>query len=86
MKKSDKRLPATILLSAISYTIQESEGLIVFAEEEPVWGCKTRFSFERHCLCWYLTVHSESGVMFSHAQQAYEAVVAAYGGNNVSQQ
>ena len=75
-------IPPRVILSGIGYRVQVSEGLIVFAEDGGVFGCRCRMSFERRASIWYLTLTGTHGTApVPHIVKAYEFVKAAYGGS-----
>lgn len=80
---SEKPLPEEVVLCAIGYRIQESEGLIVFTTNINVWGCYNRIAFEKKEMCWYVSIKSTSdnSVMVEHILQAYKLVCEYKGGN-----
>lgn len=76
-------LPADANLYGICYRITEAEDLIVFGEEDGVWGCRTRFSFHRSCGCWYVTIDgTHDYAMVAHIMLAYKIVCKVFGGDH----
>jgi hypothetical protein len=64
------------------FRIVESEGLIVFSEDEPVWGCRTRFSFRRVMGCWHVSIEGDmDNVPASFIVRAIALIEEVYGGN-----
>ncbi len=50
-----RRLAERVVLCGIGYRVQESEGLIVFTDDNAMIGRPPRrFSFHRENLCWYV--------------------------------
>lgn len=76
-----KRLPKSVNLRGTTYRVQESEGLIVFSEEEPVWGCQARFTFERRLMVWFVDIQSTGGITANTIVEADRLVSEAYGEN-----
>lgn len=77
------RLPREVNLCGILYRVAEPDGMIVFSESCGVWGCVTRFSFQKKSMCWYVSIEgTRDNVMACHILKAYEMVCAAYGGNH----
>lgn len=75
-------LPEYALLSCIKYRITEHEGMIVFTEDGPMWGCFTRIMFWRVESCWYMDYDDRfEKIMVSHVTKAYEIVKHYRGGN-----
>lgn len=76
------RLPATVTLRAIEYSVAEREGSVIFTETMPVWGQGTRLHFFREIDGggWCLTSHGDSDKLFMpHVVEAYRMIVGAYG-------
>lgn len=75
-------LPESVNLKGTMHRVQVSEGLIVFAEQDGVWGCRQRFSFQRKAGCWYLAIEGTHGdASMGCVAEAYRLVCEAYGGN-----
>jgi hypothetical protein len=75
-------LPASANLCGIRYRVQTAEGMVVFAEESPVYGCQTRLTFVRRCGCWQVAIHNDTGsVSVCHLVAAHGVVCASFGGN-----
>ena len=80
MATASKRLPDEVNLGGCAYKVQESDGMIVFSEAEPVWSQHTRFAFERRTDLWYVSIHGQTAdVPVSHIQRAAKLVAEAYG-------
>lgn len=68
-------------ICGIGYRVQEREGLVVFAEEAPIWGCGTKIIFERHEKDGplYVSAFSPFGtIRASHVLEAHKIVVEEY--------
>jgi hypothetical protein len=82
MTQTDAKLPGEINLCGTGYRVSQSEGLIVFTEAEPVWGCQTKITFQQKCKCWYVSIlHYDDLAMAAHIAAAYKKIVEIYGEN-----
>lgn len=72
MKKT--RLPDSVCFCGIRYRVSEHEGLIVFSEDQNIYGVHTRMAFSRPKDCgWYFEFSASFGkVMVGHVVAAYE--------------
>lgn len=79
MTTEDVAIPKQVLLSAIMYNVTVVEEMVVFSQDECVYGRSTRFAFERKCNCWYLIPNECEYIMMSHIEKAHKYVCQWFG-------
>jgi len=82
MSEVAARMPVEVNLAGIMHDVRESEGLIVFVQQDPFGPIRSRFSFRRECQCWYVSIEgTEDSVSVTHIARAYEEICKVFGGN-----
>lgn len=77
-----KDIPKETNLAGCGYRVAVSDGLIVFIEDEPVFGCQSRFAFSRNSARdWVFENFGHPRVHVSHLLAAWQFVKKYFGPN-----
>lgn len=83
-----KNLPTEAILCGIKYGISAHEGMVIFEESCPMYGCHTRLIFEKPKDCgWYLSSSTTwNSINVNHIIAAHKILCEVFGDTFESKQ